>query len=624
MGFSDNVSPSPALQALPNELLGSVCALLCNRDIKSLRLTCRALRDKSYLRFGRVFISANPRNVDVLLAVANHDLFRHRVKEIIWDDTLLRKIPIRDGYGPCGYSEDENDSDVCAANEDKEQISRDFVRLCKDSIGLTEGRLMYRDWYQSDNEVRIGCLNEVQNQSDNRMPSRDSLAHYADLLHQQREVLSSNADEEAFRYAIKRFSQLTKVTVTPAAHGFLFMPLYETPIIRAFPSGFVYPIPRAWPRDDILGLGHNPEDCPEGWENEGERTQWRGFCIVSKVLADYAEKLQISELVVDGHKLPTGIDYTLFDKPNAEYDSLCKIVAKPGFRRLVLSLTTGYRKFHFPGSEDSGIYKNGRISSLLAKATDLEELTLQINDELSSWSCDMEDFISLYDIFPVDIFSTGKLRHFGLSGLSVKQDDLISFLGKLPSTLKSVDLSFLALVRGHGTHATMLTDIRDKLGWRHRPVSQRVKVSISMMLNVRSEGRYVCLDREVREYVYGDGPLPFIASERWEVAHFTWGTGIIYDEFDPGFAVPYESHRMRRERQFVSVKCPTRAINTSASNAANPMKDLTTFGDMSKLTKITDNFAVASAQRVSIALIYFNGMSQLTLEPWIGPMGQGE
>ncbi|KAF5974373.1 hypothetical protein FCOIX_8316 [Fusarium coicis] len=555
MSLSDVPSPLPALQAIPNELLGCICAVLCNRDIKSLRLTCRALRDKSYLRFDRIFISANQRNVDVFLAVANHDIFRHRVKEIIWDDTLLREILITDDHGSCGYSEDESDdSDACPENEDKEQISRAFVSLCKDSIFLTKGRLTYRDWYQSDNEAHIGSLNEVQNQHDNLMPTRDSLAYYTDLLHQQSELLSSNADVEAFRYAIQRFPQLTKVTITPAAHGFLFMPLYETPMVQAFPSGFVYPIPRAWPRDDILR--GSPEDSPQGWENDEERKQWRGFCMVSKALDDYADKVQISELVVDGHKLPTGIDYTLFDKPNAEYDSLCRIVARPGFRRLVLSLSNGYRALNFPGSEDLGIYKNGRISNLLAKATDLEEVTLQINDELSSWTCNMEDFISLYDIFPFNTFSTGKLRHFGLHGLSVKQDDLISFLGKLPSTLKSVELSFLALVRGHGTHATMLADIRDKLGWRHRPVNERVKVSISMMLNVRAEGRYVCLDREVHEYVYGDGPMPFIASERWEVAHFTWGTGIIYDEFDPGFAVPYEDHPMRRKRQLVSGSTP--------------------------------------------------------------------
>ncbi|RKL39442.1 hypothetical protein BFJ72_g6916 [Fusarium proliferatum] len=428
MGLHNDASPSLTLHTLPNELLGAICCLLCNRDIKNLRLTCRALGEKSPLRLNRVFISANPRNIEVLLAVANHDVFRHRVKEIIWDDSLLRKIPIINGYGPCGYSEDENDSDVCAANRDKKQISRDFVRLCKDSIGLTKGRLLHKDGHQ--------CDLEVQKQVDNLLPSRDSVAYYADLLKQQRDVLSSNTDEEAFRYAIQRFPQLRRVTITPAAHGFLFIPLYETPMIRAFPSGFVYPIPRAWPRDDILG--YCPEDRPEGWENEEEKGQWRGFCIVSKVLADCAENLEICELVVDSHKLPTGIDYTLFDKPNAEYDNLCKMVARPGFRRFVFCLTTGYRE-NFE-AEDWDIFKNGRISSLLSKATDLEELVLQIDYDQNAWFCSIEDSISLFDIFPVDAISTGKLRHLGLSGMRVKQDDLISFLGKLPSTIPILPL----------------------------------------------------------------------------------------------------------------------------------------------------------------------------------------
>ncbi|KAF4339598.1 hypothetical protein FBEOM_6474 [Fusarium beomiforme] len=508
MGLSEDATPSPAFQTLPNELVGAICALLCNRDIKSLRLTSRALGDKSPLRFDSVFISPNPRNVEVLLAVANYKVFRYCVKEIIWDDAVLMRIPSTDGDGPCGYSADENDPDDYAANKDKEGISRDFVRLCKESISLIRGRLHEKNKYQGENEV--------QKQVDNLMPSRDSLAHYTDLFYQQREVLLSSADEEAFRYAVQQFPQLTKVTVTPAAHGFLFMPLYKTPMIRAFPSGFVYPIPRTWPSDETLGYG-SPESCPEGWENNDERRQWRGFCLVSKVLADYAE-----------------------------YDSLCKIVARPGFRCIVLSLTTGYRP-NFD-AEDWVIYQNGRISSLLAKATDLEKVVLQTNYGLNSWSCPMEDFVSLFDIFPIENLSSGKLKHFGLSGMQVTQDDLISFLGKLPLTLKSVNLSFLSMVEGHGNHATMLADIRDKLGWRCRPPSQRIKVSISMILNQFHKGRCICLNKEVQEYIYGDGPPPFVARQGKIDAHFSYGTGIVYDEFDPSFAIPYETNKMRRER----------------------------------------------------------------------------
>jgi hypothetical protein len=537
MALSDDATSSPAFKTLPNELVGAICALLYNRDIKSLRLTCRSLGDKSPLRFNRVFISANPRNVEVLLAIANHDVFRYDVKEIIWDDAILMRIPSTDGDGPYGYSADEDDPDDYAANKDKEWISRDYICACKESISLTRGRLHEKNKYYVENEV--------QKQVDNLMPSRDSLTYYRDLFYQQRKVLLSGADEEAFQYAVQRFPQLTKVTITPAAHGFLFIPLYRTPMIRDFPSGFVYPIPRSWPSDETLGYG-SPENCPEGWGNNDERRQWRGFCIVLKVLAHYAERLQISKLVMDNHKLPIGIDYTLFDKPNAEYNSLYNIIARPGFRRIVLSLTTGNRP-NFD-AEDCDIYQNGRISSLLAKVINLEEVILQTNYGWNSWFCPMEDFVSLFDIFPIKNWSSGRLKHFGLSGIQVTQDDLISFLGKLPSTLESIELSFLSIVEGHGNHAAMLADIRDKLGWRHRPANQRIKVSISMVLNQFHKVRYTCLDREVQEYIYGNGPPPFVAREGKIHAYFSFGTGVVYDEFDPSFAIPYETNRIRRER----------------------------------------------------------------------------
>jgi hypothetical protein len=249
-----DITLSTGFQAFPSELVGAICDLLSNCDIKSLRLTCRYLRYKSPLRFDRVFISANPRNIEVLLAIANHDVFRHRVKEIIWDDAVLKSIP-DNSDGPCGYSADENDPDDYAANEDKEWISRDFTRICKESIFLTNSRLIEKNKYQGDNEQ--------QRQFDKLMPSRDSLAYWNFLLQQQEEVLESGADETAFRYAVQRFPRLSKVTITPATHGFLMMPLYQTPMIRAFPSGFVYPIPRGWPSDERLGYDR-PDGYPEG------------------------------------------------------------------------------------------------------------------------------------------------------------------------------------------------------------------------------------------------------------------------------------------------------------------------------------------------------------------------
>ena len=68
--------PPPPLLGLPVELLSSMSSLLPNRDIKSLRLVYRGLHSAIPLRLTRVFLSANPLNIEVFRAVADHDVFR--------------------------------------------------------------------------------------------------------------------------------------------------------------------------------------------------------------------------------------------------------------------------------------------------------------------------------------------------------------------------------------------------------------------------------------------------------------------------------------------------------------------------------------------------------------------
>ncbi|KAK2123992.1 hypothetical protein NOF04DRAFT_1349498 [Fusarium oxysporum II5] len=452
------MATSIALQALPSELIGAICRLLPNRDIKSLRLTCRYWRQNSLLRFDRLFISASPRNVEVLFAVANHDIFRHRAKEIIWDDAVLEPVSSKEGDGPCGYSSYETDRD--ADSEEKGRISRHFVRLCRDS--MFDGTLRLRD---KPKEVREKYM---KGQMNDLLPSREPLAYYSRLLQEQSDILESGDDEAALRYAVQRFPRLTKVTVTPATDGVLITPLYETPMVRGFPRGF---------------------------EAEDEKSQWRGFRIITRVLAQ-AENCQISELVLDNNKLPTGLNHFVFEEPNEEYDDLCRTVQRPGFRRIVLSLLVGY--FFDCDAEDWDFYRNGRISNLLAKAPDLQEVVLQTNYPVDATSCSgrMKDFVSLTNIFPIDKWSSG-------------------------------ELSFLSVLNGQGNHAGILADIRDKLGWRHRPVDKRIKIRLSVRLNQPDFGQYTCFDNEVHEYIYGDEPPPFGVDERGgSYAMFSLGKGI--------------------------------------------------------------------------------------------------
>lgn len=87
--------PKNSLAAVPRELFDSILSYLPNRDIKSLRLTCKHFSDPGCLRIQRVFLSANPLNIEIFYTIANHETFRHNIVEIIWDDARFISGPPR-------------------------------------------------------------------------------------------------------------------------------------------------------------------------------------------------------------------------------------------------------------------------------------------------------------------------------------------------------------------------------------------------------------------------------------------------------------------------------------------------------------------------------------------------
>lgn len=76
-------------------------------------------------------------------------------------------------------------------------------------------------------------------------------------------MLFIGSDVDALIYGLKRFPALRRMTITPAAHGWIFAPLYETPMIRALLKGLNYPILCGWPtrmeRHDRRSI---PEEVP--------------------------------------------------------------------------------------------------------------------------------------------------------------------------------------------------------------------------------------------------------------------------------------------------------------------------------------------------------------------------
>jgi hypothetical protein len=148
--------------------------------------------------------------------------------------------------------------------------------------------------------------------------------YYQNILQQQEDVIIPNKDAEALWYGLERFPALKRITLTPAAHGWLWAPVYETPMIRAFPKGFNYPIPRGWTNGRNVWSGAPAKP----WEDPGVRETYRGFGIITRALTEYPEH-QISELVIDVNYLETGLNCRVFEEPSAEYHDFGTILQGP-------------------------------------------------------------------------------------------------------------------------------------------------------------------------------------------------------------------------------------------------------------------------------------------------------
>lgn len=271
--------------ALPPELCMLVETHLSNRDIKSLRLVCKDYCTKYRLRLQRVFLSANPLNVHVFRSIAEHETFRHSVHEIIWDDARLRDDRRREevyntkpSFDPGVFSDSElSDSDSEEEEtKDAERIPKWYEVLCHKSASTEQRPRNHKSDYKSERPEYEARMQQASKQ----VPTVESWKHYQQLLRQQEEVISTGADADALRYGLSRFPALRRLAITPAAHGSLFAPLYETPMIRAFPEGFMYPVSCAWPGlDDSRGY-----ETMLPWDDD-EREKWRGVCIVLREFA---------------------------------------------------------------------------------------------------------------------------------------------------------------------------------------------------------------------------------------------------------------------------------------------------------------------------------------------------
>ncbi|KFX85838.1 hypothetical protein V490_09380 [Pseudogymnoascus sp. VKM F-3557] len=482
---------SPLLQ-LPPEILKIIIQQVPNSTIKNLRLTCRFFLETVPLRLNRVFISANPRNVEVFTAIANHEVFRTKITEIIWDDALLhsRLVPRDDDYvsdDDC-YDLDDGDDDAFDKNgiDWRGKVPGWFRAACRDNVNLIK-RGSTED---VDRPSLVARVKEAYEQ----MPMEASWAHYQELVKQQQNVLDSNAHIIALEKHIGSFLALQRITITPAAHGWIYNPLYETPMIRAFPYGFNHRIPRSWPLSENI----TPE-CEE-WEEDG--CDWQGFRTVTRVLAEGRDFGRVVDLRIDVHELKAGLNSRAFEKENRTLSNFEAVLSRPGFAHLQLDLMVD------PHYRQSDVFRSGLLKRALARAScgqGLKSLSLRTNIDMYMTIDECDWYVPLTAIFTPTSYS--RLHHFGLARFYVEQDDLLALLASMPKTLRSVELSMLEFMDEKDSYRTLLWGIRDMLGWKER--DPRPIIVISTELSNPKPGRSLWLEHELYRFLYENGDNPF-------------------------------------------------------------------------------------------------------------------
>ncbi|CVK96085.1 uncharacterized protein FMAN_13982 [Fusarium mangiferae] len=479
------------LNRLPLELLNQAIYILPNADIKNLRLACSYLRSISLQRFNRVFISANLRDIEVFTLIANHDTFRFKVTEIIYDDSRF-----------------------------DHSWGRRFVEMNEDLKDTTQVLYWFRRVYSSIVEAIDGgeeiyqAMPHIKEAFKTRCTLAESYEVYRKLKSQQDEVLASGWDAEVLRYGLSRFPNLKRVTLSPAAHGIHGRPLYYTPTIRSLPQGLIYPLERGWPMPPPF------EEHPLAPWDETSKQEWRGFCVVTKQIAQHIREnptFDLAELVVESRQLWTGIDCRLFENPASdEYHDLVTILSHPPLRRLELSLACSTEpRQNWPS------FRSGLLFRALSKAKNLQ--SIRFYTSIPFVSRKWHDFVDgeqngmpLRSIFSINEWCN--LRHFALSRSFVKQRDVMAFISTLPTSLESLELSFLSFLPREGTYRDLLQDMRCNSGWRERLVRCQPKLIVFVVeTETATDGAAVDVSRAVMDYMYNHGENPFVEDQIMEV-----------------------------------------------------------------------------------------------------------
>ncbi|CAH0058834.1 unnamed protein product [Clonostachys solani] len=481
---------TPALLNLPAEIHNEIAFFLSGREVKNLRLVCTKALERFPLKLSRVFLSPNEADIKVFRKVSEHETLRHQVVELVWDHTYFPELHSM-AYGRIG-------------SELVDMV--DFQTRCE--LEAAQTRVRQKRFSQSG----------LQFPDQAKWPEADEVDYEFSTNFSE-----PRGDLRALSDYIYRFPRLKKITICHVTQGWLFEPFYDTPTTRLLPRGFKYHIDRV--------------DCVQEYNEEVWSKMkreypkyFRGYIGILNVLASVGNNLKIEELSIQSNGLYFGLTAHIFDRVTPEYRDLVALLSRPTFRRLDLVLTTNSQKrIHWPA------FRSGHLRNALGRAVNLQHFSLAA--DIHTFRLDEYDWTPLNQFIPADFWPL--LRSFRLMGFLVKQGDLVTFLGVLPLSVRSIELGQLSFVRGHGNYATLLDLIKDELHWSDRQVAKQPRLTIIIAIDrFAPPGMMNWIDSETQEFIYNHGRNPF-RGPRGPV-DVDAGVGVERDAFNPDHEWPYQ------------------------------------------------------------------------------------
>lgn len=520
---------------LPAELIAMIAEHMSKIDRKRTRLASKHMSMSIDPIFERVYISPNRANLLTLRNIMQHPRYSKQVEEIVWDEAQLDHYPTletfeaavrRDGNQAQGKLESLFEQVISSG------ASPEFADQTLELDDFFDGELLSETGKSILLQYDDAFARQVLVRDASPMTIEESYDIYKKLYDEEQKIMSQDMDAEAFQRALIELPNVRRVTLTSEVwRPWHSEPLYQTPFYRSLPPGFQKPPVYPW-----LGYDRRLTESQVKYRNkvlsEGKvdhlHTAWRGFRIVSNVLAD-ANSPQIEELIFDTGNEPSGVSYQLFHAPNTDFDTFYRLAQHQPLTRLELSINT----FTLPLLQPYPYLWNGAIESLLGELHHLRHLDFDphcnVRHHHKAGSTPTKDLLELFPATVLRQLQTFALRNFWVSGPS-----LYKLIMHMPN-IEHITLDNVMTFKNHPNYGwrSMVFDPLKK-AYAHPKAPCRPRFTWKYPLGFKElsdQFKVHLIEEELDAFLYDDGECPFGDESSGLVGFPGW----IVDDRDPTY-----------------------------------------------------------------------------------------